>query len=352
MTQDWQIDGPKVLDVGDEHERVRDLKVAVVGGRVDIVTHDDSPTARIEVTSVEGVPLVVRWETASGTLKVTHGKDSDQNLLDMVRRTVENFGRNRVRVSISVPAETTTNVSTVSAEALVSGIRGTVRANTVSGTLTLSDLQGELDLNTVSGNVECHELSGPLTVNAVSGAVTIQGSDLPSVKINTVSGDITLDLTTSRSQVRSNSVSGDVTVRAPLTGFDVEGNTASGQVVVDGRKVSRHGQRGRDRGGRLREGDGALGIKANAVSGNIVVLRGEARGTSQSGPPDGPPKGEEPTGAAPTTQLTQHGPGTTATTHIKQRGTTPMPQDVTPGERPSDRTGESSAWGDDRPAVG
>ncbi len=213
QARQWRIEGPKVLDIGDEHERVMRLTVAVVGGRVDVVTHDDSPTARVEVTEVEGLPLVVSWD--GGTLRVTHGKDSDKNVLDMLRRTFESVGRSTVRVSISVPVETRTAVSTVTAAALVSGVRAGVKANTVSGTLTLSDLHGDLDLNTVSGNVECHGLSGPLTVNAISGAVTVQGSDLPTVRINTVSGDIVLDLRTAHSNVRSNSVSGDVTVRAP-----------------------------------------------------------------------------------------------------------------------------------------
>jgi hypothetical protein len=332
MTQEWQIDGPKVLDIGDEHEQVRGLKVGIVGGRVDVVTHDDSPTARVEVTDVEGCPLVVRWDGQSGTLKVSHGKDSDRNLFDMVKRTLENVGRNKVRVSILVPVQTRTTVSTVSAEALVSGVRGDVKANTVSGTVTLSDLRGDLDLNTVSGNIECNDLTGPLTVNAVSGAVTVQGGDLPRIKINTVSGDITLDLTTSRAQVKSNSVSGDVTVRAPLTGFDVEGNTASGQVVVDGRKVSRRGQHGPDKGGRIREGDGSLEIKANAVSGNIVVLRAAARGAGQTGPQDSRSPQEGPTDSAPTTEVPQSTPGSVPTTRVPQ-------------VRHQDRD-------DDRPAVG
>ena len=264
--------------------RPADVRVTLDRECVDVVTHDDSPTARVEVTEVEGLPLVVSLD--GGTLKVTHGKDSDENVLNMLRRTFESIGRTRVRVSISVPLETRTAVSTVTAAALVSGVRAGVKANTVSGTLTLSDLHGDLDLNTVSGNVECHGLEGPLTVNAVSGTVTVQGSDLPTVRINTVSGDIALDLTTARSHVKSNSVSGDVTVRAPLTGFDVVGNTASGQVVVDGRQVTRDGGHGYAKGGHIREGDGALEIKANAVSGNIVVLRAGARG--ESGPQDAP----------------------------------------------------------------
>ena len=56
MAQEWQIDGPKVLDIGDENERVGKLKLGLVAGRVDIVTHDDSPTARLEVHEVKGSP--------------------------------------------------------------------------------------------------------------------------------------------------------------------------------------------------------------------------------------------------------------------------------------------------------
>lgn len=303
MAQDWQIEGPKVIDIGDEHERVSRLVVAIVGGRVDVVTHDDSPTARLEVTEIEGAPLLVRWN--GGKLSVTHGKDSDKNVFDMIKRTLDSFSRNKVVVSISVPASTRTNVSTVSGTALVSGIREQVRANTVSGSVTLSDLVGDLDLNTVSGDVECTEVAGPVKVNTVSGAVTIQSGDLPKVKINTVSGDIGLDLTSGTSDISSNSMSGDVTVRAPLTGFDVEGNTGSGQVVVDGRKVSRGGHHGRDKGGRIREGDGALRIRANAVSGNIVVLRAGAATGAQDGPPSVPDPSPQDASPAPPTPPAQ-----------------------------------------------
>ncbi len=273
--EQWEVDGPRIIDVGGEDEPVTELKIGVVSGRVDVVTHDDSPTARVEVADVEGPPLRVRW--SGGTLTISHGRDSDRSLLDLLRRTVAADHHTSVRVSISVPVGTRTSVATVSAEALVSGVRARTSANTVSGTLTLNDLAGDLDLNTVSGAVECDGVSGPLRVNAVSGSVTVRRGDLPSVKVNTVSGDIALDLVRARSSVTSHSVSGDVTVRAPLTGFDVRASSASGQVVVDGRTLSRPGRHGSGEGGRTREGDGALEVRANAVSGNIVVLRAEPR---------------------------------------------------------------------------
>lgn len=306
--QEWRIEGPRVLDIGGEGERVERLEVGIVAGRVDVVTHDDSPTARVEVTEVEGLPVRVRWDGV--TLRVIHGKDDDHNLVDMLRRTVESFGRNRAVISVSVPVATRASVSTVSATAVVTGVHAPVTVNTVSGTVTLSDLNGAIGLNTVSGPVEGEDLAGPTTVNTVSGSVTLQGSRLPRVDANTVSGDIALDLTAAAARISSSSVSGDVTVRAPFVGFDVEGHSATGQVVVDGRTLRsdgsgpggrRHGFAGLPfgGGGRLQEGDGALKVTANAVSGNVVVLRARApqdqpTPSDAATPQDSPPEAYRP----------------------------------------------------------
>ena len=275
MAEQWEIDGPKVLDIGGEGETVRKLKVGLVGGRVDIVTHDDSTTARLEVHEVVGRPLRVTWD--GSTLKVSHVKDDDGNLFEALKSRFGSLGDKRLsaRISLSVPAGADVSVNTVSADALVNGVRADVRANTVSGVLTLDDITGGVKANTVSGEVEGHGLTGSFHGNTVSGPLTVQASRLGQVKLNTVSGDITLDLTSAASQISSNSVSGDVTVRIPGGGgFDIQAHTASGQVVIDGRWVSMPGTS--RPGGQLSEGDRALAIKAHAVSGNIVVLRAGA----------------------------------------------------------------------------
>jgi hypothetical protein len=276
MPEKWRVEGPRVLDIGGDGEQVRALKVGIVGGRIDVVTHDDSPTARIEVSQVEGQPVVVSWD--GSLLKITHGPDSEVGILDRVRQAVEGMEHNRVVVSVSVPETATANVSTVSADALVAGVHAEVKANTVSGALTLDDLIGRTSVNTVSGIVECSRLRGPLHANSVSGTVTAQSSELPEATVHTVSGDVALDLTNAVASVSSNSVTGDVTVRAPHRGYDVRANTAGGQVVVDGREL-RHGPYAA--GGQLTEGDGALRVRANAVSGSVVVLR------AGHGPADG-----------------------------------------------------------------
>jgi hypothetical protein len=270
MTQEWQIDGPKVLDIGGEHETVRKLNLGLVAGRVDIVTHDDSPTARLEVHEVAGQPLLVSWD--GSTLKVTHVKDKDASLWDSVLSFTQDKGRRRARVSISVPATTRITASTVSAEALINGVRAEVKANTVTGSLTLDDIVGDVFANTVSGDIECHALEGDFKGNSMSGALTVQASRLGQIHLNTVSGDIALDLTDGRAQIQSNSVSGDVTVRIPAGGgYDVAAHTATGHVVIDGQSMN--GNAPYQRGGQLSDGDKALVIKANSVSGNVVVLR-------------------------------------------------------------------------------
>lgn len=270
MTQEWQIDEPKVLDIGNENETVGKLKLGLVAGRVDIVTHDDSPTARLEVHEVAGQPLMVSWD--GWTLKVSHVKDKDGSLWESVKSLGQDLGKRSARISLSVPATTHINASTVSAEALVNGTRGSVKANTVTGSLTLDDIVGDVDANTVGGDIECHALEGDLKANSISGELTVMASHLNNIKLNTVSGNFTLDLTDGHAQIQSNSVSGDITVRIPRGGgFDVTAHTAAGQVVIDGQSM--HGNAQHQRGGMLSEGDKALVIKANSVSGNIVVLR-------------------------------------------------------------------------------
>jgi hypothetical protein len=257
--------------------------------------------------------------------------------MEMLKRTFEHFGRNRVVISISVPTDAAVTVATVSGEAVVSGLRNVVKVNSVSGALIVSDVEGEVDMYTVSGTVDGDELTGTASVNSVSGMVTLQRSSLPDVKINTVSGDIALDLTSGKSRIRSNSVSGDVTVRAPLSGFDVEANTASGSIVVDGRQLSKGfggGAKGRERLGHLREGDGALEIKANAVSGSIVVLRSSASSPSSA--------------TSATSAVPQDAPRPTGDPFAQPRTEAdgPVPQDVPPGEHPRDQWGTSTQRGD------
>lgn len=285
MSEQWLVEGPKVIDVGGEGEQVRSLMVALVGGHVDVVTHDDSPTARVEVSQVQGLPVRVSWDGKN--LRVMHGKEAGESVLDALRRVFEAMGRTSAVVSVSVPAQAKVSVNTVTAAAVVSGLRKGVKANTVSGSVTLSDIEGGVSVNNVSGAVECVDLHGAARLVTVSGGVTVQSSELPTARLNTVSGEVVLDLSNGKADIASNSVSGDVTIRAPFGGYAVTGNSASGRVVVDGRAMGRPQSRSAGASGSLRGGDEALRIKANSVSGNVTLLR--TGSSAPAGPQDAPP---------------------------------------------------------------
>ncbi len=225
--ESWVVSGPQVIDVDD----VRSLRVQLVAGRVDVVTHDEAG-ARVEVHSVDGRPLEV--SLSNGELRVGYQFTLTgwEGWLDKFR----NFrDRDRADLSIAVPRDLPAKVGTVSAEGLVAGIRGPVSVSTVSGSLVVDGTRGVLSANTVSGEVVVRDHDGDLSMNSVSGELAASGA-LTRVDANTVSGELALDITSGHSSIEASTVSGDVTVRLPEgEGVHVVANALSGRLVVDGR---------------------------------------------------------------------------------------------------------------------
>ncbi len=314
MTENWTIEGPRVLDVGGAGETVTALDVSLIGGHVDVVTHDDSPTARVEVTEVSGKPLEVTWDGSHlqvrhspvpgglaglGNLSELFGSGSSAFLAGLKDRFA-GIDRNTARLSVSVPVGSRVEVLTVTATALVSGVGADVAVKTVSGSLTVDDVVGRTSITTVSGEVEARRLDGASAVRSVSGAVTVQASALPSADVRTVSGDITLDLTNGTAAITAHSVSGDLTVRAPYAGFDVTASSVSGAVVAGGRRLG-DGSRPAAKG-HLREGDGGLRITAKTVSGTVTLLHsgpGATTGDGVAAVPPAPPAPSDPQAGDP-----------------------------------------------------
>lgn len=273
MVQKWEISEPKLLDVGGEGERVRSLTIGLVGGHVDVVTHDDSGAASIEVQEVVGPPLQVTWDGRK--LEISHVKSNGRSIWETIKSLGSGTSHFRARVSVSIPSDASASVNTVSAGAVVSGIHAKSSLNTVSGDIAADDLEGKLEVNGVSGTFEGRNLRGRLEANTVSGSMTVHHSALDPIELNGVSGDITLDLTEHATRLESNTVSGDVTVRVPEGGgYRVKVSTMSGAAIVDGVQLGS----GWSRGGDARDGDESLRITASSVSGDVVVLRAAAPG--------------------------------------------------------------------------
>ena len=272
--ESWVVSGPQVIDL----DQVRSLRVQLVGGRVDVVTHDE-PGARVEVHSVDGRPLEV--SLIDGELRVGY-----QFTLDGWEGFLEKFrnfrDKDRADVSIAVPRDLPTKVGTVSAEGLVAGIQAPASVSTVSGSVVVDGTRGTLKANSVSGEVVVRDHAGDLSLNTVSGELAASGA-LTRVHANSVSGELALDVTSGSTSIDATTVSGDVTVRLPEGELvDVTANAVSGRLVVDGED---HSGNMPGRKVVLRTTDARSRVTASTVSGNVTLLRGAPAGTgATSGP--------------------------------------------------------------------
>lgn len=315
VAQEWSIDGPRVLDIGDEHEQVTSLQVGVVAGRVDVVTHDDSPTARVEVTQVEGLPVRVRWD--DGTLRVIHGKDDDANILDMLKRTFETFGRNRAVISISVPVATRASVSTVSAAAVVSGVHG--KGHRQHGVRCGHHQRRRRRHRPQHGQRDGrrrrprrpHHGQHRLRQRHPAGQPAAVGRRQHGQRRHRHGPHVGRGHHPVQLGVgRRHGAGPPHRVRHRRTHGDGPGHRRRPHPSQGGAQRVRRPRQG----GRLFDGDGSLKVKASAVSGSIVVLRSTATGTVPSTPQDqppsagGPPQDRPPQDPPPTSPSPQDSP--------------------------------------------
>ena len=262
----------RVIDVAD----VRQLKVGLVGGQVDIVAHDE-PGVRIEVHGVTVKDL--RIEATDGALEIDHPQLRWDNFVQVFR----NFGAGgpKAEVSVAVPRTVALTLGVVSASALVSGLRTDARLNTVSGDIIVDGFEGDVSVNAVSGDTQIRGLVGALSANSVSGDIAASGS-LRAATVDTVSGAMMIDSTGPTEAVTINTVAGNATVRLdPEVAANYAVRSVSGTVLVDGVTRSGGGGVGVSFTGSTGELSGSFAdVRARTVSGDVTVLRRPTAGAA------------------------------------------------------------------------
>lgn len=263
--ENWSVAEPRTIDV----DGVTALRAAIIGGRLDIVSHEQ-PTTRIEVTEVSGLPLDVSFDGSKLEIKpsqLSWDKFSWEGLKGIFAKGGKD---DRAVVSILIPAGIPVSAATVAGEGLVSGAGGKVTVSTVTGSMMADATAGKLTANTVSGEVIVRDHDGTLVGNSVSGELTASGT-LDHVRMNTVGGDVSLDLIGQPSDLAVNTVSGDVLVRVPAgTGVTLNANTATGTILVNDEKFP---GAGRSVHRQVGPAERSLKFNANTVSGNVSVFQ-------------------------------------------------------------------------------
>ncbi|MET9802279.1 DUF4097 family beta strand repeat-containing protein [Streptomyces sp. NPDC006368] len=263
---EWSVTESLTLTLDDP---VTTLKVRVVNGTVNVVGVDEGP-ARLEISEVEGPPLIVTRR--GSTLTVAYEDLSWKKLLTWLDR--KGWRRSAV-VSLAVPADAAVEVGAVGAGTVISGIRGRTEVRGVTGDTTLVGLSGPVRAETVSGDVEAQAVTGDLRFGSVSGDLTVIEGAGTTVRADSVSGDMVLDLEAGGgpTDIRLTSVSGEIAIRLPHPAdASVEASTTSGAVSNAFEDLRVDGQWGaKSVTGTLGAGTGTL--RATTVSGSIALLR-------------------------------------------------------------------------------
>ncbi|MEZ5456811.1 MAG: DUF4097 family beta strand repeat-containing protein [Lysobacteraceae bacterium] len=199
------------------------------------------------------------------------------------------------RLEIVLPGTASLDVSVVSAEVDVEGMRGAqLELESVSGNIDARALNSRrLKLTTVSGDIDLQAVSADTRIESVSGELRLGGELSGDLRIESVSGDVALESNAALSeldlevvsgdvmlrhgvaadaQIRVESLSGDVHLRWPgNTSAELEVQTFSGDIESPVGEVERE-EFGPGASLRTRLGAGAARIRIETFSGDAELI--------------------------------------------------------------------------------
>lgn len=199
------------------------------------------------------------------------------------------------RLEIVAPSGAALDVSVVSAEVDVEGMRGAqvdlesvsggigaralssrrVKVGSVSGDIDLQAISADTRVETVSGELRLGgELSGDLRIESVSGDVELASTAaLAELDLEVVSGDVSLShAVAAGAQIRVESLSGDVHLKWPgNTSANLEIQTFSGDIESPVGEVERE-EFGPGASLHTRLGEGSARIRIETFSGDAELI--------------------------------------------------------------------------------
>jgi hypothetical protein len=269
-----------------------------VSGPVAVVVRAPAGTVEIEAadTSEAVVELMAEREGGEGALEAAvielrPGSDRPELLVDVKHGL--RLGSKRglslsivfgsgpsVRAKIRVPSGSSVDVESDAADVTGTGrfdraevrtaagdvrldeVEGDVRVKCVAGDVTLGSIGGEANINSVSGDATIGRVGGNAMLHSVSGDIELRESE-GSINAKTISGDVRIG-SARKGAVALQSVSGDLTMglssgsKLFVNARSTSGKTSSELEVSDERPVS----------------DGPLvELQAKSVSGDIRIHR-------------------------------------------------------------------------------
>jgi Putative adhesin len=253
-----------------------DARVSLPSGSVR-VTASHATTATISLVPARSVDGSRAAEQLIGETEVSF---EGGRLTVKVPKQVHIRGNAALDLTIELPAGSSLDSRTASADLKVSGELGTLTVDSASGDVTADTISGQANITTASGDVRLQEVTGDariktasgdtvigrahgeLTVNSASGDLQV-GQAKQWVQAKTASGDIEIgSIAEGRADVTT--VSGDVTIAVPPgIGVYLDLSSLTGKVRSDLAESGRGDA----------EGETGLALTCNSISGDIRVTR-------------------------------------------------------------------------------
>jgi hypothetical protein len=282
----WTVAAPTALDFDD----VTELNVRLIGGTVAVLASEDrlsSPHATLAVSEVSGRPLQVSH--SDGLLTVSYESLSWDGLFGFLKPR-----KDSAEVTITVPADCPIQLGVLSASAVVAGLHAGAAVKGMSGDITLDGVTGDVSAETMSGEVAACGIDGEIHFKSVSGGLTLAGGSVDSLAVDTMSGQVTADVSLGEGgSVRVSTMSGEVTLRLPAdSDARVLLQSTSGAVRTEFETLRAvKAPASHTVSGNVGAGTGHVSV--TTMSGAVTLLRRAAANTRGFGPPSPPVAGME-----------------------------------------------------------
>ncbi len=270
---------------------------AVAGQSVD-KSWDIDANANISIENVAGSIEISGWDRNEAHLTGELGNSVEELQINATGAALQISVINRnqrnvdsTELKLMVPKGASIDVSAVSADIDISGldnekltansVSGNVEVTALSRRVSIESVSGDLAFSgetarisaeTVSGDMNLSGVSGEIEATTVSGDMELQAGMVNSVKLETVSGDMTAVVEVSgNGKLSAESMSGDVTILLPASQAGLfKAQSFSGRISTNFGSVeqAKHGP-----GSHLKHlaGNSGAEVRVESFSGNIKL---------------------------------------------------------------------------------
>ena len=267
-------------------------------------TLDAAPDGQVDVSNIAGSITVKGWSRDQVEVTGTLGKkveelvfERDDDTITIKVKVPKRSGRGiDSDLYISVPQNSSIDVSAVSADIDVSDLKGEQELNTVSGDVTTEaagedvvagsvsgDIEvrgeskdGETEANTVSGDVTLFRVAGEVNAESVSGDVIVDEGSFNRVDLSTVNGELIFQSTLRKDgKLSAETVNGDVDVEfVGDVSAKIDVSTFNGRIRnCFGPEATRTSKYTPGWGLNFTEGDGDGRVEISTMNGGVNLCR-------------------------------------------------------------------------------